>query len=166
MGSCLRKYKIYASDLRLYTDASDVGFGAIFGTEWIFGAWDQNNIDNISIDYRELFAITAATFTWGHHWRGHRIVFATDNEPITKVWQKGASPSIPLMSLIRPLYLFAAKSAFSISFKHILGKNNPIADAISRFQMKRFFGLKPDADKNPTALPVEVQKMLASLSLH
>ena len=158
--------KIYSTDLRLHTDASDIGFGAIFGTEWIMGAWDQNNIDNISIDYRELFAITAATFTWGHQWKGYRIVFTTDNKPITKVWDKGASPSIPLMSLIRPLYLFAAKSGFSISFKHIFGAYNPIADAISRFQMDRFFGLNPDADSNPTALPAEIKRMLPSLSHH
>ena len=102
--------------------------------------------------------------TWGHKWKGSRIVFTTDNKPITKVWEKGASPSIPLMSLIRPMYLFAAKSGFSISFKHIFGAYNPVADAISRFQMERFFGLRPDANKNPTALPPEIQTMLDSLS--
>ena len=108
--------KILSTDLLLHTDASDMGFGAIFGTKWIQGGWGPNKPD-ISIDYRELFAITAATLTWGHLWNGLRIVFVTDNKPISQVWDSGTSSSIPLMSLIRPLYLFAAKTGFAISFK-------------------------------------------------
>ena len=153
--------KILSSDLLLHTDASDIGFGAIYGTKWIQGAWGPEK-PNISIDYRELFAITAATLTWGHHWNGLRIVFVTDNKPITQVWNTGSSSSIPLMSLIRPLYLFAAKVGFAISFKHIFGKSNPIADALSRFQMEKFYGLMPEADPSPTAVPNDAMNLLRS----
>ena len=75
---------IRSTDLQLYTDASDLGYGAIFGNSWIQGAWSQQET-NLSIDYRELFAITAATFTWGYAWKGKRIVFITDNQPITQI---------------------------------------------------------------------------------
>ena len=151
--------KIFSTDIKLHTDASDIGFGAVLGTKWIYGAWDAS-LPMRSINYRELFAITAATLTWGHHWAGQRIVFITDNKPITQVWDSGTSPSIPLMSLIRPLYLFAAQTGFSVSFKHIYGASNPIADALSRFQMEKFFRLMPQADKTPTALPDIVMNLL------
>ena len=148
-----------SSDLLLHTDASDIGFGALYGTKWIRGAWPTSDHKS-SIDYRELFAITAAVLTWGHLWDGLRIVFVTDNKPISQVWDSGSSSSKPLMSLIRPLYLFAATNGFSISFKHIFGKSNPLADALSRFQMQKFFALMPQADKTPTELPDSVGNLL------
>ena len=163
---------IRSTDLQLYTDASDLGFGATLGNQWIQGSWYElgfrkrffkkdfqwawNENLKLSIDYRELFSIVAATLTWGHKWRGQRIVFVTDNKPITQVWDSGTSPSIPLMSLVRPLYLFAAKSGFSISFKHIFGIYNVAADAISRFQMRRFRDAMPTADVSPIQLPTTV----------
>ena len=146
---------IRSTDLQLYSDASDIGYGATFGNSWIQGAW--NHFESaLSIDYRELFAITAATFTWGHNWQGKRIVFITDNLPITQIWDKGTSPSIPIMALIRPLYLFAACHGFSISFKHIYGIYNEAADALSRFQMDRFRTAMPNADPSPTDVPTTI----------
>ena len=143
---------IRSTDLSLFSDACDIGFGATYGRAWIQGAWSQQQLD-LSIDYRELFAITAAAFTWGHQWEGQRIVFVTDNKPITKVWDKGTSPSIPVMFLIRALYLFAARTGFSVSFKHIFGIYNTAADALSRFQMHRFRNALPEADLQPTNIP-------------
>ena len=151
--------RIMSSDLLLHTDASDIGFGALFGNKWIRGAWPKTDKKS-SIDYRELFAITAAVLTWGHLWEGLRIVFVTDNKPISQVWDSGSSSSRPLMSLIRPLYLFAARTGFSISFKHIFGTSNPLPDASSRFQMQKFFDLMPQADRTPTELPDNVVNLL------
>ena len=154
---------IRSTDLRLFSDACDIGFGATYRNSWIQGAWSQWQKD-LSIDYRELYAIVAATFTWGHQWEGQRIVFLTDNKPITKVWDKGTSPSPSIMSLIRPLYMFAAWKGFSISFKHIFGIHNIAADALSRFQMNRFRAAMPEADTHPTMVPITVPPYQASLT--
>ena len=135
----------------------------MYRNSWIQGAWSQWQKD-LSIDYRELYAIVAATFTWGHQWEGQRIVFLTDNKPITKVWDKGTSPSPSIMSLIRPLYMFAAWKGFSISFKHIFGIHNIAADALSRFQMNRFRAAMPEADTHPTMVPITVPPYQASLT--
>ena len=145
----------------LNPDASNIGFGATYGTQWLQGAWNHNDLA-LSIDYRELYAIVAAAFTWGHNWKGQRIVFITDNKPITQVWDKGTSPSIPIMALIRPLYLFAACTGFSLSFKHIFGVDNVAADALSRFQMHRFRSAMPDADLIPTPVPRNVPAYIGS----
>ena len=140
---------ILSSDLKLFTDASDQGYGAVYGSAWIQGSWGSHKHDH-SIDYRELFAIVAAAMTWGHDWSGRRVVFITDNKPITQVWHSGSSPSPELMSLIRPLFLFAAHNGFSVAFKHIYGSKNVIADALSRFQMDVFRTSHPGADELPT----------------
>ena len=144
--------EIFASDIKLFSDASDDGFGAIYGKEWIQGSWVRWETMP-SIDYRELFAIVAAAHTWGHNWIGKRIVFVTDNLPITQIWDKGSTPSPDVMGLIRDLFLVAARTGFSVSLKHIAGVSNPIADALSRFQDTLFRRLLPDARASPTAIP-------------
>ena len=143
---------INSDDLKLYTDASNTGFGAIYDTAWIQAQWPPH-LHHHSIDFKELFAILAACLTWGGKWQGKRIIFFTDNQPISQIWNSGSSPSSELMSLIRKLYLLAAKLQFTISFKHIMGFSNPVADSLSRFQEHRFRQLAPLADLHPTALP-------------
>ena len=133
----------------------DLGFGAILGTAWIQSAWDIKR-KKYSIDYRELFAIVAAAVTWGHLWGGKRIVFVTDSLPITQIWVTGTSQATEVMSLIRFLFLTAANKGFSVSLKHILGIYNPVADAISRFQERRFRQVMPTANLLPTTIPAEV----------
>ena len=108
------------------------------------------------INFLELFAILAAARTWGHEWAGRRIVFVTDNKPITQIWDSGTTPTPTIMQLVRKLYLYAAISHFSISFKHIFTYDNAIADALSRFQMVRFRKLAPHADQTPAQIPPDV----------
>ena len=149
---------VTSNDIKLFTDASSIGFGAIYGTSWIQGQWDTKHQD-MSIDYKELFAIVAAVLTWGSGWQGKRVIFITDNKPITEIWHSGTTSSIHLMSLVRKLFLIAARLEFSVSFKHIYGVNNPVADALSRFQMSKFHHLVPDADQQPTRLPPAIWDM-------
>ena len=148
--------RVYSTDLLLFTDAAKhLGFGAIYGYAWIQAKWPKK-LEEESIDFQELFAIVAAVYTWGHNWKGKRVVIVTDNKPITQIWDAGSTPTPTLMSLTRKLYLFAAFHHFSISLKHVLGHYNPVADALSRFQMSRFRRLVPDAEPDPTKLPPDV----------
>ena len=146
---------ILHSDLKLYTDASGIGFGATYCTDWFQGRWNPCCAGK-SVDFQELFAIVAAAYTWGHLWAGQRIIFVTDNKPITQIWDKGTSPSPDIMTLVRYLFLFAVQNNFSVAFKHIPGTSNPIADALSRFQVARFHRLMPEAAALPTKIPEKV----------
>ena len=126
-------FQITSTDIQLFTDASSAGFGAIYGKAWIQGTWD-GVAQKYSIDFKELFAIVAAVFTWGSQWEGKRIVFVTDNLPITQIWHKGTSRSSEIMVLVRKLYLVAAQCGFSVSLTHILGIYNLVADAFPVFR--------------------------------
>ena len=53
---------ILATDMLLHTDASNIGYGAVFNDEWIQGSWTPTEL-KLSISYRELFAIVAAALT-------------------------------------------------------------------------------------------------------
>ena len=156
---------VRSTDIKLFTDASStIGFGAILGDEWIQSEWLK--FADEDIDFKELFAILAATFTWGSSWSGKRVVFVTDNKPITQIWCSGTSRSPHLMNLVRKLFLFAACHNFSISLKHIFGHYNPIADALSRFQVNRFRSLMPTADETRTQIPPEAWHVGNHLEKH
>ena len=145
-------FSLTTNDIKLFTDASSIGFRAIYDNAWIQEKWPLSFIHH-SIDYKELFAIWASCITWSSHWERKRIVFITDNKPITELWQSGSSPSVHLMDLIRKIYSIAVQYHFSISFKHILGHYNPVADAISRYQEQQFRLSAPFADNLPTLIP-------------
>ena len=156
---------ILSSDLCLFTDASGVGLGAIYKTNWIQARW-STKYASMSVDFQELFAILAATYTWGHQWAGQRIVFITDNLPITQIWEKGSSPVPDIMTLVRQLFLLAVNNQFSVAFKHIPGSKNPIADAISRFQERRFRALMPDAAAEQTPIPSGIWSLIENPDAH
>ena len=72
--------KLYSTDLMLFTDAARFkGFVATYCSHWIQAAW-PSHLYNENIDFLELFAILAAARTWGHEWKGWRVVFVTDNK--------------------------------------------------------------------------------------
>ena len=145
-----------AADLELYTDASSThGCGAYFQERWFHYDWQphQQLSEQVSIQWQELFAIVAAALTWGHTWWQKRIRFYCDNLTIVNSWEGKSSKHPRIMSLLHLLFLTAAKNNFTISLKHLPGKTNEIADALSRKQFIRFFHLAPQAEQLPTHIP-------------
>ena len=144
---------ITSDDIQLHTDASGLGFGATYGNSWIQEHWPPNlTTPSVSVDFQELFAIHAACQTWGHNWPGKRIIYFTDNKPITQIWDAGTTQSEDLMKLIRAIYSTALRFQFTILLKHIYGTYNSAADALSRFQEERFRSAMPHADVERTQL--------------
>ena len=140
---------VTADSLSLYSDASGIGFGAYFDTHWFAIPWPQQ-YRGYDIGFRELFAITAAIFTWGDDLAGKQILFFTDNKNAVDLWHSGTSSDKDLMRLLRALFLFCANHQINLFIKHLPGKNNPIADSLSRLLLQRFRQLHPTADSHPT----------------
>ena len=72
---------ITSIELKLYTDASDVGLGCSYGTHWLASGWAEGWEPTLvcHINVRELFAVWAAVFTWGHEWVDKEVVIFSDN---------------------------------------------------------------------------------------
>ena len=45
---------------------------------------------------------------------------------------------------------------FQVTFVHIPGKLNPIADALSRLQVEKFRKLAPNTEDTPVSLPQDI----------
>jgi len=145
--------------LHLFTDASNIGFGAVYGSEWFGLEWSPF-LAGLHINVQELFAIVASVYTWGEEWRNRQILFFTDNLVITHVWRTGTSSNPTIMKLVRNLFLFSARRNINILMKHIPGHSNCLADALSRLQVAKFKRLHTAASINPASVPPEVWTIL------
>ena len=73
-----------ADDILMYSDASrspDHGMRAVCMDSWMYTPWDRMFIlDNKpSIEFLELYGVTAAVLTWIHRFQNHRICLFCDN---------------------------------------------------------------------------------------
>ena len=150
---------LQAQRIELFTDACKEGYGARFGTEWFAAKWTDAQravamrLKCESMPYFELYALVAAAATWSHLWRGKKITFRCDCEPVVYTVNGGSSDDPPMMALLRSLALLACRREFDFRCEHIAGKQNVAADILSRDgDCPQFRAVCPDAQA--TATPI------------
>ncbi len=151
------KWKWEADQLEFYTDsAGSIGFGVFFEGKWAQGAWPKEFLRQAkpSIALLEFFPIVVGVYLWGDHLKDRRVVFNSDNMAVVNIINTQSSSCPLIMALVRVFVICCLTNNTSFKAKFIRGKSNEIADAISRFQMQRFWRLVGDnADPCPTPLP-------------
>lgn len=146
-----------AHDIDLYTDAAGViGFGGYYHGQWFQSHWPQHiSLDksDMSMAYMELYPIVVAAIIWGPKWAALRIKIHCDNQATVDIIKKGRSKCEYIMPIMRRLTWCSFINNFVLTAVHIPGKQNNIADALSRFQTDRFRRLAPLADAHPQPVP-------------
>ena len=112
-------------DMELYSDASNLGYGAYWSGKWFLSGWTPDQ-DPLPIAWKELYAIVVARNAWGPQWSGKRILFHCDNQTIVQTWERGSSKSPDIVALVRALYRVAAEHNFHVLVSHISGASNTI----------------------------------------
>ena len=110
---------------------------AFSGHDWCVGKWSSSQHPP-SIAYKELFPVVVATSLWGHRWATERVEFRPDNMAVVSVLSSGTSKDPNMMVLLRYLSLIAARNSFAFTTSYTLGRDNSIADALSRFWLPAF----------------------------
>ena len=133
-------------ELSFYLDASanpNLGFGAVHNDYWLYGQWELGYIRkyNPSIEYLELFALTAALLTWGDLLRNMQIIIFCDNEAVVQMVNSQTSSCKNCMYLIWLLILNNLVNNQKVSVRHVRSENNELSDALSHLQFKRFWRL-------------------------
>ena len=147
---------VTSASLSLFTDASGVGFGALYGCKWFSAEWPPT-LRGFHINVQELFAIVAAVYSWGEEWHDQQIIIFTDNQA---VWRTGTSVDRAIMKLVRFLFLFTARRNINVLLQHIPGHSNAAVDSLSRLQVARFFQLCPAANNRPSTIVDEIWSIL------
>lgn len=160
---------IDSDDLKLHTDSAggvDLGCSAIFKTHWVFfkwpSKWKKCPIMR-DITFLELIPIFLAFLIWSKEFRFKRILLHTDNLSLIPILNKKTSKSKRVMNLLRPLVLCSMRDGIYFKAIHIAGKNNIVADALSRQQMGRFRTSLPEADDQATPIPESFLQILSKI---
>lgn len=156
-----------AADMELFTDASStIGFGGYFGNRWFASSWPNAIVQQleathvISMAFMELYPIVVAAILWGESWSTKKVLFNCDNLGTVQIIQKGRSKSPLIMKLMRRLTLCSIKNNFCVYAAHVPGKNNCLADFLSRLQIQDFLDALPMADSEPHQCPPPSEVML------
>lgn len=147
-------------DLELFTDAAGSrGFGAVFGVEWCADTWPQEWIDRgycSNLTLLELFPIVVAIELWGGTMQNRRICFWSDNSSVVHGINNLTSSSPPVLSLLRHLVLRCLEWNIWFRARHVPGRDNIVADALSRFNWQVFREHLPGARESGSPCPLHL----------
>ena len=151
---------IQAEEVEFYLDASGSWnkgrIGAICGKSWIMQAWDTNLMKklNPSIEYLELYALTAALLNWLPRFKNRQIYVFVDNESIKAMVNKSSSKCKNCMVLIRFITLHSLLHNVRVFAKHLRTHKNVLADTLSRLNWNKFKShVKHTVDEQGTSVP-------------
>lgn len=142
--------------LTLYTDAASTqGFAAILGASWFATEW-PDQFRHLHITVLELFPIVLAMEIWGSQFQNHKILFLTDNEAVVAIINKTSSKDKIIMKLVRRLVLICLRNNILFKAKHVPGKQNVIADKLSRLDFQKTLALAPWLNRQPVQIPLHL----------
>ena len=127
-----------------------LGCGSWCDSAWFSQQWDEAFIraEDPSIEYLELYGVTAGILLWGDRFVNRRIKVKCDNQAVVQMINNGSSNC---MILIRIIALRSMQLNLWVFAEFVRGKNNEIADALSRMQRKHFLILSENMQMNRQA---------------
>ena len=139
----------YVHVLNFYTDASlnllTGGLGGVYNNNWIAETWGTEFLLRCkpSIEFLELFALTAGIITWSNSLVNPRSIVFCDNEAVKNMVNSLASSCEQCRKLIRILALDGIQKNRRVFIRYISSKFNILADALSRGKMRLFWRVAP-----------------------
>ena len=116
----------------VHLDACTTGLGAIYDGQ-VYALQLPKNWHNCNIAQLEMINILVALKVWHNQWAGQRIVINCDNQAVVAVLTNGRSCDEVLAKYAGNIFMWLSTCNIDMKLIHIAGKNNPIADLLSRW---------------------------------
>ena len=112
---------------------------------------------NPSIEYLELFGVTAAVIAWIHRFRNQRVILFCDNKSVVDMINVTSTSCKNCTVLIRIIVLKGLMENVRVFARHVEGAKNVLADSLSRNKLALFWEKCEEKgklmDKEPTPVP-------------
>ena len=120
----------------LTTDACGLGCGAAFQGDWFYNDFplDWPAASNLHINYKEVLAIVLAARRWAPYWKNSRVIVYTDSMVAKGMICKARSRNALVTEALKELFLCSVVWNFHLIPIHLPGKDNVLADRISRIR--------------------------------
>ena len=92
-----------------------------------------HNFQQYDITQLEMLNIVVVAKIWSSHWSNKRIKIFSDNMAVLQFLTTGKAWDQVLATCVRNIWLIAALNNIQFQFAHIPGKNNVLADLLSRW---------------------------------
>ena len=120
-----------SKDLNFYTDASKnpfLGFGGKYDSHWFYSRWNSKFVidKDPSIEFLELFAVTAGILAWIHLFTDRKISLFCDNQAVVAMINNTSSKCRRCMKLIRILVLQGLIYNVKITAKYVESSKNDL----------------------------------------
>jgi hypothetical protein len=156
--------RIIFPDYEVFVDASGVGLGACVAN-MVYQLPVDGKRDNNA--YWEAINVLLALRSWAHMFKHKTIRIYYDNKAATSIFNTSRGSDPTLQAIARNIWLLAAVFDMRLQFEHIAGKNNGVADLLSRWsvvhnpvaKLYSVLGTQPvwcEVDKNNLALNWEI----------
>ena len=123
-------------DFEVHLDASLSGFGANFGP-MVYALPLGEKFSHLHITQLEMLNIIVALKVWSNLWQNKMVEIKCDNLAVVEVLNSGKTRD-PFLALCgRNVWLISAMFNIQLVFLHIPGKNNHIADLLSRWTITK-----------------------------
>ena len=140
------------STVEFSSDASGSwGCRAVWGNQWIQPPW-QEAWQSVGITAKELLPIVIACALWGQYWAHCQVQVWCDNSAVVYIVNI-------IMHLLQCLHFFCAHFDILLQARHIQGKQNIQADALTRSLLQVFYKELPTA-KEKTRIPQSLWELL------
>ena len=113
-------------------DACLSGLGAIY-KDMVYALPIPHGFENYTIVHLEMLNIMVAFKVWGQHWSNKCVEIKCDNLAVVSVLQDGKARDPLLAAFARNMWLLTSIYNIQLEVSHIFGKDNQIADLLSRW---------------------------------
>jgi hypothetical protein len=150
------KFPVQSTTLNLHTDSCPRGYGGTYRSHYFHGFF-PTNWEHFNIAVLELYPILLALHLFADDMDNKHIILYTDNMAVYHILQTKTTKHPKLLHLLRLLVLHTLKHNILFTARHISGKTNILADALSRNSHTSLMLQEHHMDRQPTEVPDHLQ---------